>query len=40
MRLMRDLEAQGLQLQDIETKQNSLEDIFVGLVHKTEEGAQ
>ncbi|SPF77871.1 ABC transporter ATP-binding protein [Pseudoprimorskyibacter insulae] len=39
VRLMADLAEAGLVLRDIQTKQNSLEDIFVDLVHKQQEGA-
>lgn len=33
-RLLQDMNAAGLQLKDLETKQNSLEDIFVDMVHQ------
>ncbi|MGR3494957.1 ABC transporter ATP-binding protein [Citreimonas sp.] len=38
-RLMADLTAEGLAVRDVSTAQDSLEDIFVGLVHETQEGA-
>ncbi|WP_372833396.1 ABC transporter ATP-binding protein [Puniceibacterium confluentis] len=37
--LMTAMSAAGLVLRDLQTSQNSLEDIFVGLVHKTEDAA-
>jgi ABC-2 type transport system ATP-binding protein len=33
-RLLEDLDAAGIEFRDLETTQSSLEDIFVGLVHK------
>ena len=38
-RLLQDVAKAGLQLTDVETRQSSLEDIFVSLVHKEEEPA-
>ncbi|WP_375257377.1 ABC transporter ATP-binding protein [Citreimonas sp.] len=38
-RLMADLTAEGLAVRDVSTAQDSLEDIFVGLVHERQEGA-
>ncbi|EAR50337.1 ABC transporter, ATP-binding protein [Oceanicola granulosus HTCC2516] len=35
-RLLADLQAAGLQLADLQTKQSSLEEIFVGLVHQAD----
>lgn len=39
-RLLSDLSSAGLTLRDVATRQSSLEDIFVGLVHAEEEDAQ
>ena len=36
-RLMAEMGAAGLVLRDLRTSQNSLEDIFVGLVHEGED---
>ena len=38
-RLLQDVAKAGLQLSDVETRQSSLEDIFVSLVHKGEDAA-
>jgi len=38
--LLRDLSAAGLVLRDVQTRQDSLEDIFVGLVHDRPEAAE
>ena len=38
-RLLQDVAKAGLQLSDVETRQSSLEDIFVSLVHKEEDAA-
>ena len=38
-RLMADLTAEGMAVRDVSTAQDSLEDIFVGLVHERQEGA-
>ncbi len=38
-RLLRDVAEAGLHLSDVETRQSSLEDIFVSLVHKGEDAA-
>ncbi|MEM9638626.1 MAG: multidrug ABC transporter ATP-binding protein, partial [Pseudomonadota bacterium] len=38
-KLLSDVSAAGLVLRDVVTRQSSLEDIFVGLVHEEEEAA-
>lgn len=38
-KLIKDIAASGLQLRDVVTRQSSLEDIFVGLVHAQEDAA-
>ncbi|NIY96823.1 multidrug ABC transporter ATP-binding protein, partial [Salipiger sp. HF18] len=37
--LMSELSAAGLRVRDVDTRKSTLEDIFVGLVHKQEENA-
>lgn len=39
-KLLSDVSAAGLVLRDVVTRQSSLEDIFVGLVHEDQEGAK